>query len=298
MAKLSKKVIKGGFLGKKTKTKLKISEPTAPRYINKNKNVIGLYSGNTRLPTMVKESKADLTKSSGSNLLVQLADEYKSQNQKPAKLMQQHELFSSVPLDILKRHFTQNDLKKTAEQAYKNFLEQSVDVKKLKNNNSGIERTLKSVEISKKIKEMFGLDEHDIVKEIINKYKGHNKVKEYIALSDKNFMSNISDISGKKNRNELKEKFKEYALKYHPDKPNGSTYKFIKLKQMYDNKLKEFNSKEIKLNESGNFIKESSTNGNNNSTPKLAITNLKLSSKTNNSEKRFGWNNKLVESNA
>ena len=298
MVKLSKKVIKGGFFFKSkiTKQKLKISEPTAPRYINKNKNVIGLYSGNNRLPTMVKESKADLTKSIGSNLLVQLADEYKLTGQKPAKLMQQHELLSSVPLDILKRHFSQNDLKKTAEQAYKNFLEQSVDIKKLEKqqNNSHIERTLKSFEISKKIKEMFGINEHDIIKNILAKHKEHNKVKEYTALSDPLFMSNISDISGKKNRNELKEKFKEYALKYHPDKPNGSTYKFIKLKQMYDNKLKEINSKGIQLNQNGSIKQESTTN---NIGVVKTNRNKFILSKPNNSENRFGWKNNLNVSN-
>ena len=125
-------------------------------------------AGTTLTKPFIK--KLDMRTPSGAQKLVNLATLYKNtNNQKNIKMMQQFDLLNTIPKQILNNTFSKTEVYKTATQVYRNFVEQSINSKKLvpSTNTSKLNTIIKKVEA---FKNKFGIVEHpniEIARQII-----------------------------------------------------------------------------------------------------------------------------------
>ena len=114
-------------------------------------------AGTTLTKPFIK--KLDMRTPSGAQKLVNLATLYKNtNNQKNIKMMQQFDLLNTIPKQILNNTFSKTEVYKTATQVYRNFVEQSINSKKLvpSTNTSKLNTIIKKVEA---FKNKFGIVE-------------------------------------------------------------------------------------------------------------------------------------------
>jgi hypothetical protein len=195
----------------------------------------------------------------------------KSDNLKSSiSLLQQNDLFNIVPIDVLYKNFDEESLNITLQDTYENFLIISLDLNKIKKNNTiNYEKYKKIIDKSENFKNKFKLKDHSSkqIRDFIENYKNSQLSKN---SSSKNSSSKNSRSSSKssKSRTQL-----DISTPPSPSPSLNSPPPYSPPPYSYQNLFKNQNNISLK-----NFKKEMiglQQNSNVNTLPTIRLSNKK-----------------------